>query len=600
MKIYGVVVISLFTLSCAHTGDIFRNSVLSNQNQAPEKVFSAKEVSNNTIDEVHLRTKADYHYSLAESLSLEGNSKRAIEEFKMTLVYDPKSSAVMTRLAAEYLRSGLVNEALEHAQDALKITPDHKEARILLGGIYTSLKMYDSAENQYRYMLKLDSQNQEAHIYLGALLAEQKKFKESKKVFRELARNSTDEYTYLAHYYLARVYQEEGGKKGLQNAIRSLEKCLDLKPSYGEAVVQLARIYQQKDNLDKVIEVFLSHQDNYGPLAEGAEFLSQFYLQSNQLDKAYEQLQFMEGFQPQDLNIKTKMALILVQNKDFNPAADKLEAILAIDPTLDKIRFYLGAVYEELKLSEKALKQYAQVASASDFYTDSIIHSVLINKKKKRSQQALDVASLGLKKRKDVPELYTLKASLLNEIQAYTDSKTVLSQAQQLFPKNSEILFMFGSVLGKLGLKGEAISQMENVLNLNSEHVQALNYLAYMYADAGEELDRAMKFAKKAISLKPEDAYILDTIGWIYFKKGDLKMAIQFLEKAHRVKPNESIVAEHLGDAYYKYQLAEKARKMYKLALELTNEDAKLDRIQTKLSSVKKQLVNPGRVPASN
>ena len=81
-----------------------------------------------------------------------------------------------------------------------------------------------------------------------------------------------------------------------------------------------------------------------------------------------------------------------------------------------------------------------------------------------------------------------------------------------------------------------------------------------------------------------------------------MRLAIQNLEKAHRVKPEESIVAEHLGDAYYKYQLTAKARLMYEKALETENEGFKVDRIKTKLTSIKQQIIKPlnnNRLPAS-
>ncbi len=602
MKSLYIVCLLVTLSSCAVTGNNYKNSIFSTKNQAPESVFSAREVSGKLIDDVHLKTKGDYHYALGESLSLDGDSKRAIEEFKMTLVYDPKSPVVLTRLAAEYLRSGLVNEALEEVQAATKADPTYKEARVLLGGIYSSLKMYDESEEQYVEMLKQDPKSYEAYIYLGALLAEQGKFNESKIVFKKLVKVADNDNSHVAHYYLARVYHEQGGLKNENKAIKELEKALTIKPDHKESVTHLARIYQEQDRIDKSIEIFLSYQDRYGPLEQGAAFLSQYYLEGNQLDKALEQLQFLEGFHPGDLSTKTKMALILVERKKYEKAIDKLLAILKVDPTLDKIRFYLGAVYEEVNLSENALVQYNEVNLGSDYFPDAILHSALILQKLEREQEALDKVSEGLQKRKDIPELYSLKASLLSEARAYKEASIVMTEAVKVFPANTDIRYMHATMLDKVGSKGETIAELEKLIAQDPEHVQALNYLAYTYADSGKDLNKAMKLAKIANKLKPNDAYILDTIGWIYFKKGNMRMAIQNLEKAHRFKPDESIVAEHLGDAYYKYQLTAKARIMYEKALELENEGFKVDRIKTKLTSIKEQILKPinSRMPASN
>ena len=81
-------------------------------------VFAPHVVDGKTVDKMHLQTQADYHFALAESHSLSGDTQKAIESFKMTLVYDPKSSMVRSRLAGEYLKSGLVNDCLLYTSDA--------------------------------------------------------------------------------------------------------------------------------------------------------------------------------------------------------------------------------------------------------------------------------------------------------------------------------------------------------------------------------------------------------------------------------------------------------------------------------------------------
>ncbi len=581
----------------------FKNSLISNKNLAPQSIFPSQAISDKMIDDVHLSTKADYHFALGESLSLEGNSKRAIEEFKSTLIYDPNSPQVMTRLAAEYLRNGLVNESLEHAQAAVKINPNYTEARVLLGGIYTSLKMYGDAKKQYTSLIQQDAKNYEAYIYLGALLAEQGLFDDAKVTFKKLIAVGDDEFRYMAHYYMARIHLEEGGSKNTNLAIKQLNKSLSIKPSYKEATVQLANIYEQKQNLDKALEIYITYEDRYGPFEQSAQFLSQYYLETNQLDKAAEQLQYMESFSPGNLNTKTKVALILVERKQYETAITKLLEILKIDPTLDKIRFYLGAVYEEVSLPEEALSQYNEIKLTSDYFADAIMHMALIHKNNENLGAAISVAEKGLRKRKDVPEIYTLHATLLNEARDYEKALAVTTEAVKVFPQDNDIRYMHATILDKNGKVGEMITELERIISLDENHVQALNYLAYTHADRGTNLDKALVMAERANKIKPRDAYILDTIGWIYFKMGNTSKAIQTLEVAHRIKPNESIVAEHLGDAYFKYQMSSKARIMYQKALTMELNGGQEDRIKTKLVSIEQQYIkkaNPNRLPASN
>ena len=88
-----------------------------------------------------------------------------------------------------------------------------------------------------------------------------------------------------------------------------------------------------------------------------------------------------------------------------------------------------------------------------------------------------------------------------------------------------------------MGNTKETIAQMNKVLEQDKDHVQALNYLAYTYAEMGNHLDEASALAHHALELQPNDGYILDTIGWIQFKKGEVEEAIKYLEAAVKARP---------------------------------------------------------------
>ena len=138
---------------------------------------------------------------------------------------------------------------------------------------------------------------------------------------------------------------------------------------------------------------------------------------------------------------------------------------------------------------------------------------------------------------------------------------------------------------------------MKYVLSLNSQHVEALNYLAYTYAEMNKELDEAELLARRALSLKPNDGYIQDTLGWIMFKQGHIENSIKLLESAYKVESDERIIAEHLGDAYHKNNLLGKALEMYKKAYEIETENTEKSKIQSKINAIRDAASQ--RIPAS-
>jgi len=114
---------------------------------------------------------------------------------------------------------------------------------------------------------------------------------------------------------------------------------------------------------------------------------------------------------------------------------------------------------------------------------------------------------------------------------------------------------------------------MKAVIEIDPENANALNYLGYTYADIGKNLDEAERLVKLALQYKPEDGYITDSLGWIYFKKGKLDQALLLLQKAVTLIPEDPTILEHLGDVYMKLDKREKALEYYKDSLKHRKND---------------------------
>ncbi|MCB0408286.1 MAG: tetratricopeptide repeat protein [Bdellovibrionales bacterium] len=127
-----------------------------------------------------------------------------------------------------------------------------------------------------------------------------------------------------------------------------------------------------------------------------------------------------------------------------------------------------------------------------------------------------------------------------------------------------------------------------------------MNYLAYTYAEENIHLEAAETLARRALAVKPKDGYILDTMGWILFKRGDLESAVKYLEAAYKANSSESVIVEHLADAYTQKELIEKAVLLYRKAIELETDTKKIESLQQKLTSIETMDVKKSRLPASS
>ena len=549
------------------------------------------------IDEVALRTKADYHFTIAESMSLEGESAKAIEEYKLTLVYDPNSAQVRLRLAAEYVKAGLVSEAVEQCKAALETDPKHEDARLLLGGLYSAMRMYDDAVAQYRYVQKANPENYEAPLFIGAIQAEQHKFSDAIITFTNLSKDMDAPNRHTAFYYIGRVKLEESetlkGAAQLRDqkqAEAAFKQSLVLKPSYQEAVLALGNMYESTGRKPQTISLYQNFQEKNGPSANVAEELSRLYIELKDYSKAYEQFAIMEAADKTDVNVKAKMAFILIEQQRYPEAVTRLEDVLAMEPSSDKIRFYLGAVFEETKDFDQAIANFQQIPVGSSYFKEAIVHTSYLYKLGGSYDKAIAAIEDGIKKDAEQPQFYALYASLLDDTKQYDRAFKMLSGAVKKFPEHAQLQFFYGTLQDRIGKKKESVETMKAVVKIEKDHVQALNFLAYAYADQGQNLDEAEQLVRRAASLQPNDAYIMDTLGWVLFKKGKANEAIRTLEAAYKIQPDESVIAEHLADAYYSSQMPEKAKKLYSRAAELDTNVAHADTIRAKVVAIDRQV----------
>jgi tetratricopeptide (TPR) repeat protein len=608
VKIVLTLVASLAALSqtgCSSfsrsSGSNVQDSVLHNLNPAPQALTPpdySQDAASPVVDNVHLSSQADYHFTMGETLSYAGQSTRAVEEFKLVLIYDPNSVHVRLRLAAEYVRLGMVTEAVEQSESAVEMAPDNVEARMMLGGLYSGLKMYEPAKDQFAEILKREPAHPEASIYLGALYAEQRKYQQAIEYFQTLAKNPKFEDTEKAYYYIGRIRGEQG-KEHFDEAIKAYTKALELKPEYPEAALQMATVLKAQGHDEQMVKVLKSYQDKFGPEREMSRLLSQYYLDKEDFDHALENLEVLDSFERDNLNIKVQIALILIEQKSYEAAAGRLEDILHQAPDSDKVRYYLGAVYEELKRGDLALLHYRKISVASNYYPEAVVHSAHILKETNRLDGAVALLEKALKEQEDVPQLYAYYATLLDDQKSYKKAIGMLGKAVDKFPTNTQLIFFLGTMHDRVGQTQETIAQMQRVLELDKEHVQALNYLAYTYAEMGSNLEEAEQLSRRALALQPNDGYILDTLGWILFKRGDNEAAIRYLEAAFKARPDEAIISEHLGDAYLRHQMWQRAVTMYRRAIDVEKDQVKTKKIAEKLANVESQSERGTRAPAS-
>jgi Flp pilus assembly protein TadD len=126
------------------------------------------------------------------------------------------------------------------------------------------------------------------------------------------------------------------------------------------------------------------------------------------------------------------------------------------------------------------------------------------------------------------------------------------------------------------------------LLRKDPEHAPSLNYLGYMWAENGVNLERAHEMLTRAVGQEPENGAYVDSLGWVYFRLGNLDLAEKYLTDATRLLPRDATVHEHLADVLAKRGDMTRALQLYRVALDLDPESKDVDKIRSKIAEIER------------
>src|SRR6516162_1388721 len=177
---------------------------------------------------------------------------------------------------------------------------------------------------------------------------------------------------------------------------------------------------------------------------------------------------------------------------------------------------------------------------------------------------------------------------LLRGKKRFTEAVEAYDEAVQRFraaglPERWSLFYSRGIALERSGQWKRAEADLLHALELKPDQPLVLNYLGYSWIDRGENLERGLKMIEKAVELRPEDGYIVDSLGWAHYRLGDYTSAVQYLEKAIELVPEDPTINDHLGDAYWQSGRANEARYQWRRALQFGPQDDQSKPIQAKL-----------------
>lgn len=505
-----------------------------------------------------------YFYFIESELEKKkGKPDMAIARLKKAIELDPESSYLQRELATLYFRKEENTNALRVVEDVLLKNPKDIEALILYAGIKQRLDCMDDAIEAYQKIIDIDPDREDTYLFLGGLYLKQGQGEKAFDVYDRMVQRFP--HSYVGHFYLGKIHADQGR---VIEAEKEFQKTLELEPDLEEPRYELIDLYKKlkkPENIPGIYEDILERDpDNIRAAIE----LGYFYYQDGRKNDAEEIFSDLGTRSLTDSEVIREIVQLYIDPKEYHAAAVVLEGMLKGAPESSDIHYIAGIAYDGIDDKQMAIMHLKKVIPDSRFYKNAVIHVSHLYQQQGNIEEAIQFLNYAIKNVTDDQDLLIFLGSFYEEIKEYEKALTVFRQALGINPDNSELYFRMGVVHDKRGDKEASIEAMKTVIRLDPQNANALNYLGYTYADLGQNLDEAERLIKEALRHKPDDGYIIDSLGWVYFKKGLYEKALEFLEKAARLVPDDPIILEHLGDAFQKTNDRENALKYYKRALQ--------------------------------
>jgi tetratricopeptide (TPR) repeat protein len=270
------------------------------------------------------------------------------------------------------------------------------------------------------------------------------------------------------------------------------------------------------------------------------------------------------------------VALLAMQAADYDSAETQMKRALEAgygEP--DTARLYLGQINEERKRYDDALKWYLAVEPGEQYINAQIRYAGVLAK-----QGKLPEARKHLQGREDATPQQRLQftqaeAQLLRDASAYKEAFELLGQALQRMPDYPDLLYDYAMAAEKVDRIDLLETNLRKLIQIRPDHAHAYNALGYTFADRNQRLPEAHQLIEKALKLAPEDAFIMDSMGWVLYRLGRNKEAIEYLRGAFAIRPDAEIAA-HLGEVLWADGQQEEARKVWSGALKEHGQNVEL------------------------
>ena len=471
---------------------------------------------------------------------------------------DPKVIARALEVAALAKQFDL---AIELNKMWLEVEPDSAKAQQAQSSLLVLSNRLDELAPQLAKVLEEDQAALPANLmHLNRMLARHA----DKKAVQRLVDRLALPYTAVpeAHFAMGQAAANAGDEMRAQV---EFEKALQQRPDWEAAALSRAQL-QARLSSASAIASLSEFTERYPKATDARLALARLLISDKQYDVARKQFDRLLGENPHNPDVIYPVAMLALQQGDTATGRAQLEKLLSIDfPDKNAVHFFIGQIDDDEKRPAAALEHYRQVNGGDQYIAARSRAAQILFKQGKADEAREMIQSTRASDDKERTQLILAESQLLREAGRNDQAYTMLEAALAKQPDNSELLYETALTAERLGKVEVLETHLKRLLVLKPDHAHALNAMGYSLAERNIRLGEAYELISRAQALAPEDPFIMDSMGWVLFRQGDLNKALSTLERAYKIKPDPEIAA-HLGEVLWAMQRKDDARQILKEA----------------------------------
>jgi len=516
------------------------------------------------------------NYLAARQASRDRDAASAEIFYARAMSQDPGNKDIRLRSFLLAVTSGNMPKAKMLAKAVIKDDPDNRAARLVLALGELKAGRYKKAREW------LEVKNAASHELASTLLTAwswqgEGNIDEAVRILKRL--EATRAFSYFENYHMALVKSFAGDTDEIEKRFRSA--------------------YVSSGGSLRVVLNYGNFEERRGKVEAARKLYKDFIRTVSRHPLVLAALKKAGKTKKPELLIKTAqqgaaealygIASQLSSSAGADLATLYLQLALYVNPDFPLARLLLADIYENHKDPARALGAYNQIDADSPLRMEADIQAALNLDRMNRTNEARRRLKKIIRAYPDELRPKIALGNMLRGRQRYAEAKLSYSRAIASIKKPEKShwrLFYNRGVCNERTRNWDAAEKdLKMALKLNPDQPLVLNYLGYSWVERKKNLKQAMDMIRKAVDLRPNDGFIIDSLGWAHYQLGEWKQAVRKLERAVELQPDDPVINDHLGDAYWRAGRELEARFQWTHARDMKPRPDVLKKIEAKLKS---------------